>query len=818
MNLRSLSALLVSASAFFLHLLPAQGQEGPPSGLKMNPNDAILRAEPIEGDIQDTAEDLFKFANLLYSNGQYKEAQVKYTEFLAAHPTSPNVEKTWYQLGDCYLNMQRLDEAKKCFDNVIKNWPTGKYVAPAAYRMAEITFNRNQFKDAVPYLRTAIKGFTDPALQLEAQFFLAHALQMAGNNAEAIKEYEVVMASGQSTPYRERAQLDLAKLLLDRGDSEKALVHFTELASKAADPVIKDEARFKAGILSLSSKDQNKATAFLRQTLENSKNEKFKSEAQIALMLQAWEDKDYNKVIEYYSLAPLQSSGPALADLEMMLAHSYRHLKKYALAVSAYDSIARNFEGTTQATEAGYRKLQCYYQSGDKELSNAVDRYVQDVRKQNPNVKFIDLALLLKAEALYAKADYGGAAEAYQQVRTENIDSRYAPVRLYKMGWALAESGRHADGIDALGEFVSLYPKHNLVPSALAQRGSTYQRMGNEEAALKDFKTIAEKHPDFENSEYVLRTIALIYAGQRKWPQAVAAYRDLLKKYPDSSVKAEANYWIGRGLFSEGKYQEAIPSLEKARDLDPKEYSERASLSIIIAHFNVRNDVENLEVLMRETNAFLVLGSTIKIPSEILEYLGTTLYKKKDFGGAEKYLKKIADYSKPQSTKKEVWDMLANIRLQKKDYAAAIKDFDNYLVHRHVLHPETESRARLDKAGCHMKLAASADNTNADGAKKKVEQLGLAKTEADVVLDKIRRGKLNSEARIILGDIAMAKSLPDEAAQNYVIVCEFGHDPDLVPQALSKIIAALNSQGKTAQAQVYQDQLNAQYPDYKQQG
>jgi len=794
--------------ALFCSALQAQ-EQGPSRDVVIAPDDAIFRVNPKDGEIESTPEELFKFANLLYSYGQYKEAQVKYTEFLAAHPESPNVEKAWYQIGDCYFNMDRLKETKNAFDTVITSWPNGRYAGPAAYRMAEITFNQNNFKEAIPYLQTAIKSFSDANLKLEAQFFLAHALQMANRNEDAIKAYQVVMNSKGATPFRERAELDLAKLLLDKGDSEAALKHFTTLAKTAKDPAIKDEAQFKAGILSLSSKDGATATAFLRETLKSSKNAQFKAEAQVALMLQAWEDKNYNGVIEYYSLAPLKTTGTARADLEMMLAHSQRHLKKYALAISTYGGVEQRFEGTSQSTEAGYRKLQCYYESGDKELASAVDRYVASQSKINPNVKYIDLALLLKAEALFAKGSYKESAEAYKNVRTENIQTRYAPARLYKMGWALTESKQFAEGIDALGQFVAAYPEHNLVASALAQRALTYQRMGNEDAALKDFQIIAKKHPDFENLEYVLRTTALIQASKKNWPETVSAYRELLEKFPDSTAKAEANYWIGSGLYAQGRYRECVPSLEKARELNKEEYEEKASLRIILATYNLEmKEQKHFDALLEETNAYVIKGSTLPIPVEVYSYLGTKLFEKKDFKRAERYLLKVANYAKPLRTPYHIWDKLAQIRMQNGAYEAAVTDLDNYLQHQH--HPEPESRAYLDKAACHLQLAADGKN--------KMEQLDKAKAAADEVLRLIRRGKLNSEARIVLGDISMAKNLPDEAAQNYVIVCEFGSDPDVVPTALDKIIKALESQGKTSEAKVYQDQLNARYPDYKQQG
>lgn len=743
------------------------------------------------GEAGPPVEKLLEFANLLYQYGKYAEAAKKYTEFLQKHRTSPNAETGWYRLADCYRRIKEPKEAKTCYDTVIKQWPDGKYAGLAAYTMAVTTFSADDYEGSLPYFQTATLKIDDPERRMEAQFFYGRALQLLDRKDDAIKEFRVLLEYERASNFKERGEMELANLLLEKGDTEGALKHFQSLAETATLPGNQAKAKFKAGLLSLD-KDPEKAEAFLQETLKSGASDEDKAQAQIALMMRAYERKAYADVTRLYALAPLAAKGKVRAQLELMVAHSQRLMGNLGDAIGLYGQIERNHRGTKEATEAGFTKLQCFHKVGDEDLPIYVDRFVATQREVDAESQYIDLALLLKAETLFDAKKFAEAATAYGNVRPEKIDESYRSGRLYKLAWSLADGGKPEEGIKALGQFIIEFPEDPRVPNVLAKRATTHLSVENLDAALADYRQLSSQFPDSENAEFAITQAARIHRqkGQRK--EMVEAYQELLQKFPQTSTAPEAYYAIGSGLYEMKEYETAVPPLIKARELDPTK-AEMITLRIIFAHFHL----EKIEQLLAETKIYHNIENARKLPIEIDAYLGRQLFERGDLGNAEIFLKRTGNPEKPGTTPPDIWEKLAQLYLEKKDWAKAVEHLDYFLVHQH--HPEVEARALLDKSRCLLQLK------NTDEANK----------VAEVVLGKVRQGRQNAEARVLLGEIAMAEGDPERAAQLFVIVCELYDDPVMTPLAMTRMVEALEAQGKTDEANDYRQQLKARYPNYR---
>jgi len=740
----------------------------------------------------DSPTDLYRFANLNYEYQRYESAAQKYTSFLEAAPNHSGADAAWFRLGDCYRRLDWMERAAKCFRTYLKRAPDGEYAGPAALALARHRFNQDDYEEAASFFETALNKLDDDDLEGETRFFYAQSLQYSNQKQRAREEYEALLESPRKSRFQERAELELAKLLLQEGKQKAALPYFTRLAKNAEDPVIRDEARFRAGVLNLESEEPEKAEKFLRETLENSENRKFRQIAQMALMDREYQRKNYSEVIRLYSLLPVGAKGRAKAQLDMMFANALRKKNKLAQAIRIFGQIEDEFRGTKEGKEAGYRKLLVFHEVGDKDLPRFVDGYVARLREDDPSSSYIDLALLLKGETLFEKNQYAGAAQAYSEVRIENVDPKYAAMRHYKMGWAYAESGNDDMAIDVLGEFAARWPENSLVPSALIKRAMTYYKLQDYEGALRDFRRIVKDYPGSEHLEFAMHQVALVLRHERNVKAMVKAYQALLERFPDTHVKPEAAFWIGGGLFDLKQYERCIEPLRQARELNPDDYKEKASLRLIFAHYHL----ERVQPLLRETDRYRVLFGEPKELIPVFGYLGRHLYGEGKLDKAEEYLELRANRRKPLETPPDIWRKLADAHLAAEEYEIAIEDLDFFLLHES--HVELRARAVLDQAKCHLELGA----------------LGEGKEAAEEVLRLIRKGRLNAEARLMLGDLAMAGERPAEAVQHYVIVAEFGGDEIMVARALHRLVEALEAQGKSDAAAEYRNQLDEDFPNF----
>ena len=159
--------------------------------------------------------------------------------------------------------------------------------------------------------------------------------------------------------------------------------------------------------------------------------------------------------------------------------------------------------------------------------------------------------------------------------------------------------------------------------------------------------------------ELALLQKALTLGAQNKSAQMAAVFRELLAKYPNSPAAAQANYWIGWEASERKNHKEALPFLDRARTLDAKNYGERASLRIILSHYQL----EDLKSLGAEVDRY----QGAPLPPQVLAWLSQGLIEQRDFAKAAKILQPLADNSATATP--DILILLSEAKLGMQDFA-----------------------------------------------------------------------------------------------------------------------------------------------------
>lgn len=825
------AALVIPITAGMTQDNPAAVRAKPvgPDGLPVTPESAETGAQK---------EDLLAYADLLFSQKQYALAARQYQIFLKQYPQSPNIQAGWFRLGECYLQVGQTEDAVTTFTYVVNTYKTGAFVGSAAYRLAVLNYNAKKYVEAQKYFAVAAEHLSSPEAKLPASFYLARCLQFIEKPKEAIAAYEKVLGAepppSESTvkwknPFRERCLLETARLLYDLGDTDAAFVRFEELSGNAEDPEIREESLARAGLLATEMGDVEKSNRYLEKALAIEGDSPWKSLATIGLIFNHFAREEYDEVLAIYNRGVFDAPSDTRPKMLLIVGHSHRLTGNLDSAVDLYTLVEKNYRDRPEGAEAAYRKLQCLHEQKDGGLSVYIDRFVAEQRPIDPENAFIDLALLMKAESHFAAAqvaesrdlpdvareNYGTAAEAYTGVRESNIPDKYHEPRLYKLGWSQVEAGDATGGITALGRFTRRFPDSSLIPSALAKRATTYRSIDDFEAAIADYREIVDRFPKAAEVEFALQQIALIHGNRREIPFMISAYEELLEKFPETPGAAEAHYWIGVGNFDQEKYEEALEPLDRARKLEPETYAAKASLRIILAHYQT----EKLGSLAREAGAYLdgrtselpatqpggepaAAGRKLpadrpSIPPQVLSYLGQHLFDNRDFEQAEKFLTGASTPEKPANTSSDVWDLLGQSRMEIGKYAEAIEPWDIYLTMTE--RPTNRGKAYLAKGEAYYNL----------------KQFEEAREAARECLKTIKQGRVNAKARMLLGDITAAEGDMAGAAREYLVVSQIFIDDEITPVALQKAAKAYREAGETAKADQLETQLKSSFPDFK---
>ncbi len=764
----------------------------------------IIKATPIEIDPTSKTkdgegpvlEDQLSYANLLFSHKQYAIAIRQYELFLKDNPQSPNAASAAFRLGECYLQLTQLVQAKQSYGRLIKDYQTGVYAGSAAFRLATLYFNEKNYAKAVPYFEIAEKNIANPKLILQAIYYRARCLHLTGKNKEAVAIYEQLMATqGQDpqNPFANSTRAAIARLYVELDNNEKALLAFKNIIAHSKDPAELDEAYARGGLIAAKLDKREESNQMLDKVLQSESGKTWKALAQIGLIFNQFSAANYEGVIQAYSRGIYDAPADSRAQMLLLVAHSYRLTKQLAQAAKVYGIVERNYRDRSEGIEAGYRRLQCLHSLNDGGLAVLASRYVEQQRKIDPTSKFIDLALLMKAEWDFEHNEYAEAAKAYADLRLDNIPKEHHIARLYKLGWSQVEGGQVEEGISTLKKFLDSYPDDPLAPSALAKRASTYQSIEDLKRALTDYQLLASKYSSSNELEFALQQIAVIQLALKDAPAMVLAFLELLKKFPETSAVAEAHFWIGSGYIQQKKYRQAIPFLEKARQLDKKTYYEVATRRLILASYQL----EDLESLTRECEAFLSTKRKLTIPVPIFTYLGIKLYEDAQFERAARFLELASTPDSPEQSRPEVWNYLGQANLKINRYAEAIAPFDFYL--KFIERPSLRAKTYVNKGSAQLGL----------------KQFDEAIKSANEALRLQKEGRINATARMLLGDIALANNDPEKSARLYLIVSQIFVDPIITPLALHKASLAFEKNGQADKATQLKNKLKEKYPSYE---
>lgn len=811
---RTLSVLTLCS---FLTALCAQAQQVPkavpveddtrpvPKAIPVEPT---TPAAPMANKPKGPDEDLYDYASMVYERGEYSIASQSLGQYLQNYPSGRHVPLALFRIGECYMQQKQLKVAETYYEEVVNRYPNSDGAPSAAYRLGAMRFNAKDFDQAARMFAFCETKSTLPQVRLAASFNKARAYQMLGDTKRQVAALNAVVAVKTDNPYRETALLSLGTVLLAEDKKAEALPLFQDLLSTSKDNATLSEAAVKAAVLHAEMGKPEEAVKLFEQVLKLPETTpENRSIALVGVVQALFAKGDFDGVISNYNQnATVLPEGETRPKMLLMVGNAYRMKKSYARAVEVYLMIEQSSPGSDQAFEAGYWKLYCFYLLDDKDLADFATAFIAKNAESRANHEFINLARLIRADFHFNKQRYAEAATSFNDVQIEKLPAKLQPGTLFNKAWAQAEASRQQEAVGTFSMFITTYPAHELTAKALARRGLAYRDNKDHAKAMTDFQAVVKDHPNSDAVELAYLQMGLIAAEQRDHKATIAAFEMLVKKYPASPAAAQAWFGIGRANYSLQQWDKAIQALQKAVDVDRKTYLDQASLMIIQAQYVQ----QNAEALAKAIDDFRRVNPHANVPPNVLTWLGLKLYDQKLFPRAAQYLSLASTPDTPENTDPRVWNYLGMAFLETKDYESCLKATENYL----KVTPESAARAR----GLLTKGRGLLGQAKFDDAEAVVQEgLGFAKDGKPQALLLLLQGDI----LMALGDKLTAENQAAAATEKYtgaagkfMVPAQFFDDEEVTPEALDKAATALEKTGKADKAAEFRKLLKEKYPQY----
>jgi tetratricopeptide (TPR) repeat protein len=558
----------------------------------------------------------------------------------------------------------------------------GEYLGLAAYHLADIYYQEKNFSGALPMYRRASVRLKEPKLTNSAKFFVARCLEALGQKLEARSTYEELVNRAQDNPFVDASRLSLAVLLKDAGRTAEALKQVQALARQTENPELKAEATVRSGLWLLDLNQTAKAEEELRKSFEMPGIGSWKNVAQYGLLQLLFDTGKYQELIDQMKSGGTDFGPEIKPQLLILAAKAQAKLGKSEESLAYFDQLTKEFPDSPFTKEASYERLVALYQAEDKSLVPEIDKYVS----ANPDSAKLDQVRLMKAEVLFKNQDYAAAAPIYEQLNgSRSLTAAMKGEAAFKLGWCYMQTREHERATKAYSGFLEQYPTSKSVPAALVQRGLAHLRTKAFTAALKDFDQLISRHPKAKERELALQQKALILGQQNENEKMAEAFQLLLKDYPDTpaAAAAEANYWIGYVAYGNKDFKTATLHLDRARELDKEQYSERASRLILLSHYQL----EDKEAVAREWETYTSTGAKAAILEDVLRWLAESYEKsgeaaerdearERDLEAAAKYLKLL---TQREDGKADDFLRLGRVQLRLGDHKGAVEALNAHL-------------------------------------------------------------------------------------------------------------------------------------------
>lgn len=729
----------------------------------------------------DEAGAALERANSFYSRKLHEAAIPEYERFLVLETQGDRRAEALFRLGECHRLAGNPVAARSAYEKLVTEFQTGEFAAAGAYRLGGILFGEKLHEPAAIQFDLAAREAKQPEIRLAATYFAARSFDALGKSDSASDRYEEVLATTGENPYLENAAMALGAIQLRLGKTRAALETYEKLSATATSPGVASSAALQAAKLAAESNFHVKALELFDLAAAKAPDSKTKSDALLGALRLRYSRKDHEGILK--NAAAIEQAVPPSerAEVLQILAASQRQSGREADARATYDRlIAEHPEAAT--AEILYQRLLCLYALKDPTLVAEADRFLQTTGdpKQKAAVS------LLKAEALFQAQDHAAAAKAYEAILENKwLESGQRSAALYKFAWSLAAAGDTQRAIDAYTEFLAKHPNDKLASTALLQRGLARQKAKDHEGAIADFDLLLKDYAMSKEVEIALLQKALTCGHLKKYPEMAEAFRELLKKYPKSAAAAQANFWLGWAAYENRDFKEAVRFLERARELDSKNYGDRATLRIVLAHYQLENRTAALREVENHKGA--------PLPPEIPVWLAEGLIENGKYSKAVPLLQPIVEKTDAPPPPGALL-LMSRARQGLGEFEEASAVADKYLAA--VSEPPAQARGHIAKA------RAEAGLGRFPAARQAVEQALFLQPE----------GRINAEARIASGEVFFSEGDFDSAARAFLSVSVLSDEPDLAKKALTRAADSYLKAGNTEEAEKVQRELAERFP------
>lgn len=758
------------------------------------------------------------------NEGEFPLAASQWETLLKDHPNSSLTGLAEHNLGICFVQMQRYEEAavalKSSLASLDKN-ETEKlassylFLGFAQARLGKDIGDKATTDEAkeesIKWLTTATQTFDQLRRRFpdfgdldQACFFQGEAYSTLERFEKAIESYENMLTLPKGA-FKFDGILALGETYNQLGNYDKAIEYFDRFTK---------EAKQQGGHSLQADVDYQKALTLLKKA----DGAESRGENDVAL-------KNYGASISLFDKAAADPTFEFKTNALDRKAFALHRQRKFAESAQLYSQIANDPEYPMAARArvyAGRDYLSANrVEEAETELKKAIELdsplaadgahwlsqlYLRTRRNNEAfalaeswiakadeaNPIFVSLKLD-RADAAYMIAEKRAESPAlFLDIADNHPNAKLAPTALYNAAFAFLEIKKFKEAISTADRFQENYESNEYLPDTLEVKADANLLLGKPQIAETIFRRLAQDYSTNPKSSVWNLRVGLAQYMQEKYQETIDWLSPMSDHMTDKAQLAEALHWIGSSQYQLKNDTEAITALQTSFNTHPQ--WQRADETLLTLS-QAQARAGQAAAAQQTTQMLLEQFPRSSVAAKAAYRLGDLAYENKDWKTAETHYQNVVEnFSKSELAPHALYGCAWSL-IEQKDYKRAIEVFDSLLSE----FPDHE-RSRKAKIGRGAIFRLSGDT---DGAINELTEF-LATNPT---------GKPKIDAMYELGLTYIDAKKWDEVAKTFGSLLELAPDSKLVDRFHYELAWANLSRDKKEDALVHFEKIATDLAD-----
>lgn len=535
---------------------------------------AALAALPLAGTA-GPAEDQFDFATGLLIKKEFQLAADEFDSLVSKHPDFKQSDVALYRLGEAWCGVTNTDRAVTAFEQLVARFPKSDRLPQAYYRLGQLTAAKDHRKAAAHYAAVAEKWPTN-ALAEAALYWSAEECFRAEDWDGAARAYAAVTNRFPAGKYVPHALYSLGWAELSRDRPEAALAATTAFLTRFAQHELAPECRLKQAEALYRLKRHGEAAGLYAALVKE--GNKRAPDAAVGYAWCLYDQRRFKDAAQaFVDAAKLLAGDPRAATAAFNAGNALLEEKDYAGAARLFEAAARDYPGDKLAGESSYWQGYCLVrQKAFAEALKTLEALRTSGKAPDRQVE-IGFAL---AEAKFGTAAFAEAAALYGDIARNHAAHALADKAAYGRVLALERGGDLAGAEAAAGELLQAFAGKDTAPLARFARAEYRFRQGAFDKAAEDLTAFLAGPKNDDLADDALYKLGWCRLNAKAPSEARKHFEDLLARFPQSPLAAEAAYTAGRAAEDAGDKPAAVKLYDACLTAYPgTEHALRADLA-----------------------------------------------------------------------------------------------------------------------------------------------------------------------------------------------------------------------------------------------